>query len=130
MRPLLMAAMAAAIASLGLSAAQAQDAGPAKVAQTSLGPTLTDASGKTLYTFSRDMTGYSNCNGACATAWPPLGAGADAKASGDWTIIVRDDGSKQWAYKGHALYAFSKDAAAGDTSGDGAENGKWRAAKP
>jgi predicted lipoprotein with Yx(FWY)xxD motif len=130
MRPILLAAMAATITGVAMTAAHAQDNGPAKVAQTSLGPTLTDASGKTLYAYSRDMTGYSNCNAACAAAWPPMAAGAGAKASADWTIIVRDDGSKQWAYKGHALYTFGKDAAAGDTSGDGAESGKWHAAKP
>ena len=129
MRPMLVAVLAAAIACFGLSMASAQDAGPAKIGQTSAGPTLTDANGMTLYTYSRDMTGYSNCNGACATAWPPFSAAADAKASDDWTIIVRDDGKRQWAYKGMALYAWSKDAKPGDVSGDGA-GGKWHIAKP
>ncbi|MFI4976756.1 MAG: hypothetical protein ACHP84_19665 [Caulobacterales bacterium] len=130
MRPMLVAVLAAAIAGFGMSAAVAQDAGPAKVAQTSLGPTLTDASGMTLYTYTRDMTGFSNCNDQCAAAWPPLAAAADAKANGDWTIIVRDDGKKQWAYKGRALYTWSKDFKPGDTTGDGGDNGKWRTAKP
>ena len=129
MRPMLVAVLAASIACFGLSMASAQDAGPAKIGQTSAGPTLTDANGMTLYTYSRDMTGYSNCNGACATAWPTFSAAADAKASGDWTIIVRDDGKRQWAYKGMALYAWSKDAKPGDVSGDGA-GGKWHIAKP
>lgn len=130
MRPMLLAAAAAAILALGAAPALAQDAGPAKVGQTSLGPTLTDAQGMTLYTFNRDMTGYSNCNAQCAVDWPPLAAAPDAKASGDWSTIPRDDGKRQWAYKGKAVYTFSKDAKPGDTAGEGAAGGKWHAAKP
>src|SRR6185436_6878828 len=66
--------------------------------------TLTDAKGMTLYTFDRDAGGKSACNGPCATNWPPLAATADAKAHGEWTVIARDDGSKQWAYNGKPLY--------------------------
>lgn len=121
---------AAAIVGLGLSSAVAQDMGPAKVGQTSLGSVLADANGMTLYTYARDMPGFSNCNGTCAQNWPPLIAPAGAKASGDWSIVTRDDGKLQWAYKGKALYSWSKDAKPGDTSGDGAAKGKWHAAKP
>ena len=66
---------------------------------------LTGANGMTLYTFDRDPVGggKSVCNGPCAANWPPLAAGADAKASGDWSIVTRDDGTKQWAYKGAPL---------------------------
>lgn len=130
MRPTLLMVMALAAASAGFSTASAQDSGPAKVGQTSLGPALTDDRGMTLYTFSRDMTGYSNCNGECAIAWPPLFAPAEANAEGDWSIIVRDDGKRQWGYKGSAVYTWSKDAAPGDVTGDGVGNGKWRVAKP
>ena len=128
MRALLIAGAVTALSALVLPAA-AQTSGPAKIGQTSLGPALTDQSGMTLYTYTRDMVGYSNCNGPCASDWPPLAADTGA-ASGDWTVIVRDDGKKQWAYKGHALYRDSKDAKPGDVAGDGADGGKWRAAKP
>ena len=56
--------------------------------------TLIDAKGMTLYTFDRDAGSKTACNGPCATNWPPLMAGADAKAAGDWTVITRDDGSR------------------------------------
>jgi predicted lipoprotein with Yx(FWY)xxD motif len=49
-------------------------------------------------------------------------------ASGDWTVIVRDDGGKQWAYKGKPLYTWSKDAKPGDKTGDGV-NSVWHVAK-
>ena len=88
---------------------------------------LTNSAGMTLYTFDKDTTGSgkSTCNGPCATNWPPLLATADAKPSGDYTIIMRDDGAKQWAYKGKPLYLWSKDAKPGDRTGDGFNNA-WR----
>ncbi len=77
-----------------------------------------DASGKPLYTFARDTTpGKSACNGGCATAWPVLAAPADAKAEGDWSVVTRDDGSKQWAYKGKPLYTYAKDTAGAAATG-------------
>ena len=114
------AAVVAVSTIASLAAAQA----PAKMAD----GVLTNAAGMTLYTFDRDAGDKSACNGPCAGNWPPLMAAADAKASGDWTIITRDDGAKQWAYKGKPLYLWSKDAKAGDKTGDNFNN-VWHVAK-
>ncbi len=58
-----------------------------------------------LYVYDKDGSGKSNCNGGCASAWPPLRVSASEKSPvGDWTIIQRDDGSRQWAYKKHPVY--------------------------
>jgi predicted lipoprotein with Yx(FWY)xxD motif len=56
-------------------------------------------------------------------------AGADAKADGAWSIVTRDDGSKQWALKGMPVYYWAKDTKPGDRTGDGVNN-VWRLAKP
>jgi predicted lipoprotein with Yx(FWY)xxD motif len=93
-------------------------------------PTLVDGKMMTLYTFAKDQPGVSNCNDNCAKNWPPLIASANAQPSGDWTIITRADGSKQWAYKGMPLYKWSKDAKPGDTTGEGVGNGAWKTATP
>jgi len=93
------------------------------------GGILTNAAGMSLYTFDKDTGGKSACTGACATNWPPMMAGPSDKASGDYSIISRDDGSKQWAYKGKPLYLWSKDQKPGDTTGDG-RNNIWHLAKP
>jgi len=122
----ILAALAAVSLTLASTAAFAQ----AKVAETPKGKAYVDAKGMTLYTFDKDSEGKSACNGPCATNWPPLAAAADAKASGDWTIVTRDDGSKMWAVKGKPVYTFAKDTAAGDTNGDGFLNGAWHIAKP
>ena len=91
-----------------------------------IGPT-----GMTLYTFARDTTGSgkSVCNGQCATNWPPLMASDSAKSMGDYSVVMRDDGKKQWAYKGSPLYYWVKDAKAGDRTGDGVA-GAWKIARP
>ena len=73
---------------------------------------LTGNTGMTLYTFDKDTagSGKSVCNGPCATNWPPLMATDADKASGDYAIITRDDGTKQWALNGKPLYYWVKDA--------------------
>jgi predicted lipoprotein with Yx(FWY)xxD motif len=81
---------------------------------------LATPAGATVYTFDKDIagSGKSTCNAQCAQNWPPVAAQATDAASGDWSIVTRDDGSKQWAYKGAPLYTFAKDAKPGDTTGD------------
>ena len=49
---------------------------------------------------------------------------------GDYTIITRDDGSKQWAYKSRPLYIWKNDNKPGDITGDGFLNGAWHIAQP
>ena len=87
--------------------------------------------GMTLYTFDKDTagSGKSVCNGPCATNWPPLMAADADKASGDFSVLTRDDGKKQWAVKGKPLYFWAKDVKAGDKTGDGVLN-VWHTAKP
>ncbi|MBY0324107.1 MAG: hypothetical protein K2X72_35670 [Reyranella sp.] len=89
-----------------------------------------NAKGMTLYTFDKDTAGKSVCNGQCATNWPPMLVADGGKAAGDWTIVTRDDGLKQWAYKGKPVYGWVKDTKPGDTTGDGFLNGAWHTAKP
>ena len=54
---------------------------------------------------------------SCTQAWPPVLAAADAKPVGKWTIITREDGRRQWAYDGHALYTSILDHHRGDVLG-------------
>jgi len=63
-------------------------------------------SGSRLFVYSEDGPGKSNCNQGCASAWPPLYVSDDSSSRkiGNWTVIVREDGSKQWAYKGQPVY--------------------------
>lgn len=113
--------VASTIAFGGLAFAAAMSE-PAKMGETSKGKAWVDAKGMTLYTFDKDAAGKSNCNGECAAEWPPLAVAADSKATGDWTIVKRDDGSMQWALAGKPLYLWIKDKKAGDATGDGVDD--------
>ena len=88
---------------------------------------LTDARGMTLYTYLKDTPQQSNCNDGCAMQWPPVVA-TGAPPSDAWTVVTRNDGSKQWAYRGKPLYGWIKDARPGDLTGEGVANGAWKIA--
>ena len=85
----------------------------------------------TLYMFDKDVADSrkSVCNDPCATNWPPLMAAGTDQSAGDYKVITRDDGKKQWAMKGKPLYYWAKDTKPGDKTGDGVLN-VWHVAKP
>jgi len=89
---------------------------------TSKGKIYTDKVGRAIYTFDKDSKSMSNCYGACAKAWPPFTAASNSKNTGNWSVINRKDGSKQWAINGKPLYYFAADTSAGDVKGDGVNN--------
>jgi predicted lipoprotein with Yx(FWY)xxD motif len=87
-----------------------------------------DATGKTLYTSDKDdQPGKSACDAECAKTWVPLAAPATATPFGDWTVVTRDDQSKQWAFNGKPLYTYVKDKMPMDGTGNGVD-GAWHIA--
>jgi predicted lipoprotein with Yx(FWY)xxD motif len=91
----------------------------------SLGMILTDSKGMTLYLFTVDKPGTSNCYDQCAKNWPPLilnqgesltaASGVSAKLG----TTQRKDGTTQVTVNGMPVYYFFKDAKAGDVNGQG-----------
>lgn len=120
-------ALAAVLGAALLGACASMSTPPATVS----GGALAGPNGMTLYTFDKDAagSGKSVCNGPCANNWPPLFATDADKAVGDYSVITRDDGKKQWAFKGKPLYYWVKDAKPGDMTGDGF-NKVWQVARP
>jgi predicted lipoprotein with Yx(FWY)xxD motif len=112
-------------------------AGPATTAvvgirASSLGQTLVDGQGSTLYFFEADKAGRSECNGACTAAWPPYLGGSTVTAGTGVTAallstITRADGGRQVTYGGHPLYRYAGDNAPGDLTGQGLDQfgAKW-----
>ncbi|MBL8645419.1 MAG: hypothetical protein JNK21_15915 [Rhodospirillaceae bacterium] len=113
---------ASLLAVLSAPAPAALDAPPAPAGvmpqATAAGVSFTDAKGRALYTYAQDRPGKSACNAECAKIWPPLAAAPDAKPAGDWSVIKRDDGALQWAFRGKPLYTYIKDATPGSALGD------------
>jgi predicted lipoprotein with Yx(FWY)xxD motif len=126
-RMLAVAALAAALA--GCAGDGPRLFGPSGPARTADGVLVAGTNGMTLYTFDKDTPGKSACTGGCSANWPPFIAPADAKPVGDFTLVTRDDGAKQWAYKGKPLYFWVKDQKPGERTGDGFNN-VWRVARP
>jgi predicted lipoprotein with Yx(FWY)xxD motif len=89
-----------------------------------VGQVLVDPKGMTLYYFQKDQkgSGKSKCEGACASAWPPLTTSAAAKGIGGVKAsmlgtIERPDGTTQVTYAGWPLYTFVEDKKPGEDNG-------------
>ena len=81
---------------------------------------LTDAAGRTLYSFAPDSPNKSVCYGSCAAYWPPV-TGAPTAGSGitgKIGTIKRTDGTTQLTYDGHPLYTYIGDNAPGQDNGN------------
>jgi len=134
LRSFVLARAAALIAVLALAAgALAQAADPVVQVRydAQLGHVLTDAQGMTLYVFSNDEEGVSNCTGGCAENWPPLTVESETVPTsplaipGTFGTTERDDGSLQVTYNGWPLYGWQNDAAPGDTTGQAVNDVWW-----
>ena len=90
----------------------------------SLGDFLVDGKGMSLYIFTNDEPGKSNCTGDCLVKWPPLlsdtlptaGTGVDASKL---SLVTMADGSKIVAYNDMPLYYYFSDVKPGDITGQG-----------
>jgi predicted lipoprotein with Yx(FWY)xxD motif len=92
------------------------------VRHTSLGTTLVDANGRTLYLFVADKTNVSTLSASGRAVWPPFTAVGTVKAKGGAQAAKLGTtsgpaGSKQVTYAGHPLYYFVGDRTPGSTRG-------------
>ena len=69
------------------------------------------------YFKGKRLGGNACVSDKCLSLWKPFTAPNDGTASGFWEIITRHDGTKQWAYKGFALYTNLEDKAPGEMRG-------------
>jgi predicted lipoprotein with Yx(FWY)xxD motif len=119
---------------------------PAHMQWTDDGPILVTPAGATLYTNGADALarGKSACSNvpkktysdeqgglgpapliganiqkSCAEKWPPFLADESAQPTGDFALVDRTEGGKQWTYRGFPLYTSVKDKKPGDRFGEG-----------
>ena len=104
---------------------------------TSLGRTLVDGKGRTLYLFENDKSPTSTCNGACASVWPPLTSSGKPQpgsgiSAGKLGVTTRSDGQSEVTYAGHPLYYYVSDTQPGQVAGEGLDQfgAKWYAVAP
>jgi predicted lipoprotein with Yx(FWY)xxD motif len=94
------------------------------VSQTSLGRTLVDANGRTLYLFEGDRPNVSTLSAAGQAIWPPFTANTAPRAlggaiAGRIGTITNASGPAQVTYNGHPLYYYVGDNGPGQTRGQG-----------
>ncbi len=90
------------------------------------GTYLADASGRVVYLWEKDKTTKSECNDACAQAWPPVTTSTAPHAGGKVNASMlgmtkRADGTTQVTYNGHPLYYYAEDEQPGQTKGQGSK---------
>jgi predicted lipoprotein with Yx(FWY)xxD motif len=131
-KTLLVVGVALILAVTGASARADELPKPLKHARAGqVGKVLTGPNGMTLYTFANDKEpGKSACTGPCAENWPPFRPEANAVApKAPLSVITRDDGSKQYAWKGKPLYYWKDDKKPGDATGHKVRD-VWFVAQP
>lgn len=80
---------------------------------TKFGVAFVDSTQKTLYS----QTAVAPCTDACLESWVPLLAPQAALPVGEWTIVMRPEGSRQWAFRGRPVYRSTKDVNPTDAIG-------------
>ncbi|HKY40430.1 MAG TPA: hypothetical protein VJN18_31065 [Polyangiaceae bacterium] len=115
----------------GAAGAGGASAGPSVVAQLSpfVGSYLTDAAGRTLYTYGADLPGdcqhppQSGCVADCLLSWPVFDASDRVLGPGlsdaGFGVIERPEGGLQTTYMGWPLYYYKSDISLGQLTGQG-----------
>ena len=91
-----------------------------QLAETSLGEVLVGPEGMTLYGFTVDDPGVSNCYDACEQTWPPLDGDtpvSDGLDASLFSTTERNDGTSQLVIGDWPLYYFAGDSSPGDVNG-------------
>jgi len=81
-----------------------------RVATTNLGRVLQTERGFSVYAYDGDEVGPSQ-------AWMPMAAPATVRPHGDWSVIERSPGNRQWVFRGQPLYRHPLDDSPGSQQG-------------
>jgi predicted lipoprotein with Yx(FWY)xxD motif len=127
---------AVAAAEVGVPTARASRVAKVQLRHTNLGKVLVDASGFTLYRFTKDANNKDMCVkiSGCLAIWPALKttgnptAGPGVRASLLSTIRL-PGGARQVTYAGHPLYLYASSSEPAETFYVGAKQfgGTWYA---
>ncbi|MDA0995078.1 MAG: hypothetical protein O3A13_15805 [Proteobacteria bacterium] len=88
---------------------------------TTMGRLLTTDKNFSVYVYDKDTSDTSMCDTECARTWLPVIAPAVARAVGEWSIIERSPGVRQWAFRQKPLYTHVLDARSWSLEGSDVE---------
>jgi predicted lipoprotein with Yx(FWY)xxD motif len=70
---------------------------------------LVNTAGFAVYSWDGDGLEKSNCNAECLKKWSPVLAAETSQPQGEWTIIQRSPGVRQWAFRKKPVYTYIAD---------------------
>lgn len=79
------------------------------VKRITVGRLLTSDKNASIYAFSKDTQDSTACTGSCLDSWHPVIAPALARPQGEWSVLERAPGVRQWVFRGAPLYTFEYD---------------------
>ncbi len=88
-----------------------------QVRQVATGRMVLSTSGFSVYSWDKDGANVSNCFEDCLRKWTPVLAGEFSQPQGEWTIIQRSPGVRQWAFRKKPLYTLVGDPRPGSLRG-------------
>ncbi len=88
-----------------------------KVRSTNTGRMLVNQKGFTVYASKADSAGKSNCTADCLRTWSPVLAPQVVSEHGEWSVLERSPGIRQWVYRGQPLYIYIAEAGAESRGG-------------
>jgi predicted lipoprotein with Yx(FWY)xxD motif len=98
-----------------------------RVESTLQGRVLTTAQRDAVYVWDKDEPNKSNCTSeACLALWRPVSAAEAAQPQGEWSIVQRSPGVRQWAFRKQPLYTYARERETRSMSYDGSDEPGWR----
>jgi len=77
-----------------------------EVAPFRTGHLVITSKGYSVYSSDADAPNKSNCYNECLKDWAPVAAPQVAKSHGEWSVVERAPGARQWAFRGKPLYTY------------------------
>lgn len=93
------------------------------VKSTSVGRMLTTKKNDAVYSFEEDSAVETRCTGDCTKRFKPVIAPALVRTRGEWSVLERSPGERQWVFRGKALYTHVRDT--GPWSQEGSDEEGW-----
>jgi predicted lipoprotein with Yx(FWY)xxD motif len=95
------------------------------VVHVATGRLLATADRASVYTWDRDAPNKSNCYDRCTDEWKPVTAPEFAEAQGEWGVIERSPGVKQWTFRTKPLYTYALSPEGRNASLQGSDVPGW-----
>lgn len=78
---------------------------------------------ESVYGYEGDTADSSSCRADCLAKWKPVLAPSLARAQGEWSLLERSPGERQWVFRGKPLYTYILDS--GTWSQQGSDEPGW-----